>query len=164
MKWVWKCTLLILSSYLNNHKQRTKINNKLRSWKDLINGVLQGSLLGPLLFNMYLNDLFFFLQDVNACNLADDTTTFPCGRKLENALKTLEEHSEIAIRCLENSCMKLNDKPCLPCLPSRWVYSLCSMAPYDWANGGSVDVFLDVEYGFTSMGSFDTIPGNVYGI
>ena len=37
------------------------------------------------------------------------------------------------------------------------------MAPYDWANGGFVDIFLDGEYGFTSMGG-DTILGNGYGI
>ena len=43
---------------------------------------------------------------------------------------------------------------CFSCLPNRWVWSLYSMAPYDWANNvGSVDVFLNVEYGFTPMGS-----------
>ena len=42
-------------------------------------------------------------------------------------------------------------------------FSQYSMAPYDWANGGFVGIFLDGEYGFTSMGG-DTILGNGYGI
>ena len=51
-------TLFLIKSYLSNRWQRTKINNSYSSWTELLLGVCQSSILGPLLFNINLNDLF----------------------------------------------------------------------------------------------------------
>ena len=72
----------------------------------------QGSVLGPLFFNFYLNDLFFFLKDVGICNFADDTTTYISDESLDNVLKLLEKNPMLAIRWFESNYMKLNIDKC----------------------------------------------------
>ena len=77
-----KQALAIRCSYLSSRKQRIKIINVFSSWKDLILRVPQGSGRGPLIFNIYLNDLFFFLKDVSMCNFADDTSVYISDQSL----------------------------------------------------------------------------------
>ena len=53
-------------------------------------------MLGPLLFNIYLNDLFLLLNDIEITNYADDTTLYACDDNLERVLQKLEVNSELA--------------------------------------------------------------------
>ena len=98
-----KQALAIVCSYFSNRKKRIKINNDFSSWKDFVLGGPQGSVLGSLLFNIYLNDLFFFLKDVDICNFADDTITYSSDESLGNVLKSFEKNSMLAIRWFENN-------------------------------------------------------------
>ena len=77
-------------------------------------------------FNIYLNDLFFILEDVGICNFADDTTTYISNTttsisddSLENVLKSLEKSSILAISWFENNYMELNTDKC------RLIFSGC---------------------------------------
>ena len=75
-------------------------------------GVPQESVLGPLLLNIYLNDLFLLVESTKVCNFADDTTFFACEKDLNSLINSLEHDSLLAIEWFENHYMKLNQEKC----------------------------------------------------
>ena len=60
--------LRLVHDYLSNRKQRVKLNKTFSSWRDIEYGVRQGSILGPLPFNIHLCDLFYFLDNFDTAS------------------------------------------------------------------------------------------------
>ena len=67
-------SLKLLKSYLTNRQQKVKIGNATSEWEDILKGVPQGSILGPILFNIFINDMFHFITRADLVNYADDNT------------------------------------------------------------------------------------------
>ena len=104
--------LQLIYSYLNRRKQRVKVNGSFSTWIETSVGVPQGSVLGPLLFNIYLNDLFMFVTDCKICNYADDTTIYVCDDNHENVINKLKTETLLISEWFRNNYMKLNDDKC----------------------------------------------------
>ena len=85
-----KSGLNLLLSYLSNCKQCIKVNSLYRDWYDIIRSVPKGSILSPLLFNLFINDLFLFVEKTNVCDFADDNTIYRCDSDLEIVLEDLQ--------------------------------------------------------------------------
>ena len=66
----------LISHYLSKKYQRVKIGSAFSSYLEILRGVPQGSILGPILFNIFINDLIFSIQETEVCNFADDTTIY----------------------------------------------------------------------------------------
>ena len=87
---VGKAALNLIINYLLHRKQRTKIGSSYSDWYEIVRGVPQGSILGPSLFNIFINDLFLFIEKTNICNFADDNTIYSCNNNLQTILKNLK--------------------------------------------------------------------------
>ena len=87
-----KESLQLISDYLRYRKQRTKIGSACSHWANVIRAIPQSSILSPLLFNIFINDIFFVVVKSDIRNFADDNTLYSHGSNLSLILINLEQN------------------------------------------------------------------------
>ena len=97
-----------LYNYLKHQKQSVKINNTSSFFRTILSGVPQGSILGPILLKIFINELFLWLTKSDSINFADDNTIALTCKNLNDLLRTLEKESESAVDWFRNNNMIAN--------------------------------------------------------
>ena len=104
-------SLAYIYSYLTDRRHRTKVNNYFSSWADIHAGIPQGSILGPLLFNIYVNDIFFFTTEKLA-NYADDNTPYVTSKNIDTLLHNLGRETSTLVKWFKDNYFKMNPDKC----------------------------------------------------
>ena len=100
----------LIGSYLSNRTQKVVIQNTSSDWIDSYQGVPQGTILGPLLFNLYVNSMQSAIQE--PCDLvqyADDTFLFVSNECLNTAVSQLETNAANLVDYFERHRLNLNE-------------------------------------------------------
>ena len=104
--------LRLINYYLCNRRQQSRIENSFSDWFEFIFGVPQGLILGPLLFNIFLSDLFLVLKDVNIANFADDNTPFKSAINTDDLIDSLEKAFSSLFKWFNDSLFKGSPDKC----------------------------------------------------
>ena len=83
--------LNLIHNYLTERKQKTRINQSYSSWGDILFGIPQDSILGPILFKIFLSYLFLIVDDVDITNYADDNTIYKEHENIARLITSLQD-------------------------------------------------------------------------
>ncbi len=106
----YRDAVLLSQDYIQGRYQRVKINSNFSDWKEIKEGVPQGSVLGPLLFKMFVNDIFLNRDQSELCNYADDNTIWIEGTDKEEISAKLEQEINIInLQFIDNAMQLYGD-------------------------------------------------------
>ena len=130
-------------SYLTGRCQHVAVNNQLSPALELHTGVPQGSILGPLLFSLYINDLPSVCPDVETLLYADDTVMYVHAKTKQLAAAKLTSALEQISKWLNCSCLQLNLKKTVGMFFTK---RQCNIASNITISGHNIDIVSEVKY------------------
>ena len=105
-------SLRIMESFLSNRQQRTKINNAFSHYSEIIYGVPQGSILGLIIFNIYICNIFFNIIECDNASYVDDNTLYNFGFNLDNVISNLEKSTNSLLNWFKENHVKADADKC----------------------------------------------------
>ena len=107
-----RTSLKLIQNYLCNKQQKISTNSSFTVWTEVIIGVPQGSILGPLLFDIFLSDIYMFISKYNLCNYADDNILYFTGKDVNRIRRNLETDFMVLHQWFHENHMTLNPGKC----------------------------------------------------
>ena len=101
-------SLNLLLDYLSFRKQRTQVGSAYSKWSNVRRGIPQGSILGPLLFNIFINDIFMIIEQSDICNFADYNTFYSCEKSLTDIKENLVSDTKSILNWFRFNSLKAN--------------------------------------------------------
>ena len=101
-------SLNLLLDYLSFRKQRTEVGSGYSKWSKIRRGIPQESVLGPFLFNKFINDIFTIIEQSDICNFADDNTLYLCGKRLAEIKENLVSDTKSILNWFRLNSLKAN--------------------------------------------------------
>ena len=104
--------LRLVQSYLSNCRQRAKINTKYSLWEEILFGVPWGFILGSLLFNIFLCDLFMIMNNTELASYADENMPYAVANNIEELIVKLQNASKTLFQWFSDNQLKSNQHKC----------------------------------------------------
>ena len=98
----------LIDSYLSDRSQQIRMGSYMSGWENLTKRVLRGSILGPLLFNLFINDIFYIIEKCSLYNYVNDNTLACIHQKLGKLHQVLVKESLSLIHWFDRNLMKAN--------------------------------------------------------